>query len=255
MERFFADQKEIAAHRLEVAYANTIKVSDEQKKQIEDVLAAYSFEDWQELIPEIQSILGVATEDAALEAMRQVAGLPETATAAEIQLHPAIGVNFDVVNAEAARYAQERSAELVGMRFVDGVLVENPNPKWAITDSTREWLRDAITSAFEDGMSPAQLSTSIRDSLAWSESRSDMVAHTEIGNANMVTLEATSRQFGATHKRSFLSSLHDIDDVCDDAAEAGEVPIDYVYDGGASRPLYHPRCMCSESYYVRKPKK
>ena len=141
---------------------------------------------------------------------------------------------------------------MVGKRLVNGELVENPDAKWAITDSTRQWLRDAVTSAFDDGMSPAQLGKAVLESQAFSKSRAKMIAHTEIGNANLATLETAAVQAGATHKRSFLSDDHEHLDVCDLAAEAGEVPIDFVYQGGAKRPLFHPRCQCSESYYVRK---
>jgi len=226
-------------------------MSDEQRQAIEEIVAAYSFEHWEELIPEIQDVLQTTSRDVAMEAVRQIYGdaaLAEEGTPASA----AIRGLFDHVNTEAADYARGRAAELVGRRWMDGELIENPDAQWAITDATREWLRDAVTAAFEDGMSPAQLGKAIRGSQAFTKSRAQMIAHTEIGNVNMRTLESASVAAGATHKRSFLSADHDHDDICDEAAAVGEVPIDYVYPGGATRPLYHPRCQCSESYYIRK---
>lgn len=225
-------------------------MSDEQRQAIEDIVATYSFEQWDELIPEIQSVLETASREAAIEALRQMYGadivpLPQTAQMQGL---------FDQVNEAAVDYSRDRAAEMVGRRWVDGQLVENPDARWAITDSTRDWLREQVTAAFEDGMSPAQLGKAIRESQAFTKSRAQMIAHTEIGNANMQTLESASTLAGATHKRSFLSADHDHDDFCDDAADAGEVPVDYDYGLGFTRPLYHPRCQCSESYYVRKAK-
>lgn len=225
-------------------------MSEEQRQQIEAILLAYSFEQWDELIPEIQVVLETTSTQVAIEAVRQVAGLAVMPEIPPVQIRG----YFDQVNQDAADYAEQRAAEMVGKRWVDGELVDNPDARWAITDSTREWLREEITAAFAEGMSPAQLAAAIRSSQAFSKSRAKMIAHTEIGNANMQTLESASVLAGATHKRSFLSANHDHDDICDAAAAAGEVPIDYVYAGGATRPLFHPRCKCSESYYVRKKK-
>lgn len=227
-------------------------MSDEQRQAIEDILSAYSFEAWDDLIPEIQAVLETTSRQVAVEAVRQIYG---AAAVSEITI-PTAAVRgyFDQVNTGAVEHAKDRAAELVGRKYVDGQLVDNPNAKWAITDSTREWLRDEVAAAFEDGMSPAQLGKAILESQAFTKSRAQMISHTEIGNANMQTLETASTKAGATHKRSFLSADHDHDDICDDAAEAGEVPIDHIYEGGFTRPLYHPRCQCSESYYVRKKK-
>jgi hypothetical protein len=226
-------------------------MSDEQRQQIEEILAAYSYEQWDELIPEIQAVLETSSRAVAVEAVRQIFGT-EAEAAVSVPQSVAIRGYFDQVNQDASNFARDRSAELVGRKWVNGELIENPDAEWAITDSTRDWLREEITSAFEDGMSPAELGKAIRESPAFTKSRAKMIAHTEIGNANMETLESASVKAGATDKRSFLSADHDHDDICDAAAEAGEVEIDFVYEGGFTRPLYHPRCQCSESSYARK---
>jgi hypothetical protein len=54
------------------------------------------------------------------------------------------GVDFDVVNEHAVAWAKDRSAELVGMKYVDGELVENPKAEWSIEESTRETIRDLV---------------------------------------------------------------------------------------------------------------
>jgi len=42
------------------------------------------------------------------------------------------------VNEAARDYAHDRAAEMVGKKWVDGVLVDNPDAQWAITETTRD---------------------------------------------------------------------------------------------------------------------
>lgn len=171
---------------------------------------------------------------------------------------PAIAVSgsitgtFGQVNQAAVEYAADRAAEMVGMRWVNGELVENPDARWTITESTRDWLRDVATQAFEEGLSAEQFARAVEASPAFSRKRAQMIAHTEVGNAAVASQLEVSVAAGATHKRTFLSADHDHDDFCDAAADAGEVPIDHDYGGGLYAPLFHPRCKCSISTYVRK---
>ena len=222
------------------------------EKAVEQIVASYSTDVWDvlalQMIPILQET-GEAQSEAALAQLEgeTIPAFRETVTA-NIELR---GV-FDQVNTGAADYATHRAAEMVGKRLVNGILIENPDAKWRIDEPTRQWIREAVTEAFEEGASPAQLAKTLRGSYAFSKARAKMIAFTETGEINMRTHEAAATFSGATHKRSQLSSDHDQDDFCDDAAEAGEVPIDYDYGLGMRRPLYHPRCQCSMTYYVRE---
>ena len=200
---------------------------------------------WNILAVEMMPLMAEAGQASGEDALRKIENAKVTVN---IELR---GV-FDQVNREAVDYANERAAEMVGKKMVNGILIENPNPRWTITDPTRNWLREQIEKAFEDGMSPAQLAKAIRGNYAFSKARAKMIAFTEVGNINVRTHAEASKKSGATHKRSFLSADHDHDDFCDDAEAAGEVPIDYDYGFGLKWPLYHPLCRCSESFYWRK---
>ena len=160
---------------------------------------------------------------------------------------------FMQVNQGAVEYAQNWAAEMVGKKWIDGMLVNNPDEKWTITDSTREWLRDAIEKAFTIGASPAQLAKSIQASLGFSKSVSRMIVHMEIQTAAIYSMFKGAREAGATHKRSSISVDHRGDDFCSLAVAAGEVPIDFVYPSGLKWPLYHLNCRCTISFVVRKP--
>jgi hypothetical protein len=52
-----------------------------------------------------------------------------------------------------------------------------------------------------------------------------------------------------------MSNLHDIDDECDLAQAAGQIPIDDPFPGGALHVPLHPRCCCVEMVHVPKPTK
>jgi hypothetical protein len=159
---------------------------------------------------------------------------------------------FDRFDQEAAIYAHEHAAELIGKKWVDGILVDNPDSKWTITPSTRAWLHEEIERAFTEGMSPQELAKSIESSGGFAKHAAKMIAHTEIANALIQSHARVAVTGGATHKRSQLSADHDVDDVCSLAAAAGEVPVDFVYSGGLRWPLFHPSCRCTISFYVRK---
>lgn len=241
----------MASHDLEVRYQNVTAPQlrkaagdddAELKRKVEEVIAAYELDAWTELVPLLQDGLATAGTEAA--------GIAFQAPA--IAASGRITGSFGQVNNAAVDYAADRAAEMVGMRWVDGELVSNPNARWAITESTRDWLREATTEAFERGLSPEKFARVIGGSPAFSRARARMIAHTEVGNATVASQLEVAVAAGATHKRTFLSADHDDDDFCDAAAGEGEVPIDFDYGEGLYAPLFHPRCKCSISTYVRK---
>jgi len=65
---------------------------------------------------------------------------------------------FRLANEDAVDWAADRAAELVGRRRVGATLqlVHNA-PPWAITESTRDRLRELVTQAVADGWSASQL--------------------------------------------------------------------------------------------------
>ena len=155
---------------------------------------------------------------------------------------------FDLLNERAIAFAERRAAAMVGKRVVDGRLVDNPNAKWSITETTREALRDMITAAYDAGLTPNGLKDSILGSFAFSESRAKMIAMTEMANASIQgTLTAWRESGVVTHKQSLLSHDHPDNSECDCEAnaEAGEIPIDEDFPSGDDGPPYHPNCWCS----------
>lgn len=149
------------------------------------------------------------------------------------------------VETRAISYAKKRSAELVGKRWVNGELVNNPNAKWAITDSTRDMLKQTIASGVENQLSTDALAESIEKSYAFSEARAETIARTEIAKAHTEGNYAAWQESGAVVGKAWiLSSEHDLDDVCNGNADDGVIGLDEAFSSGDMMPPAHPNCEC-----------
>lgn len=200
---------------------------------IERILAALDMSRWTALIGVVEEDLVDAFKANAVAAFDTVRFTPDE----EI---------VELVNTHAKTWAAERAAGLVGMRRnADGSLVPNPNAKWNITDSTRNELRALIEDAIDEGWSVDTLKDELLDAHAFSAARAETIARTELAFAHVEgNLDAWKESGVVTSKKSILGSEHDIDDVCNDNAEADAVPLDGLFPSGHSGPPYHPNCVC-----------
>ena len=91
---------------------------------------------------------------------------------------------FSVVDAFAVDYAKRRGAYLVGRKILsDGTVVDNPSPAFAITESTRDMVREKLISALDAGSSVHELRTAIMDDV-FGVSRALVIARTEVSFAH-----------------------------------------------------------------------
>lgn len=146
-------------------------------------------------------------------------------------------------NKVAAAWAKNRSAELVGKKWSGSKLVDNPDARWAISDTTRSRLSALVSGAFDDETPMADLISSIQEAGDFDVSRAENIARTEVSFAqnqgNLLGWKAS----GLVRKVDWvLSSDHDDDSDCECApnAEEGPYDIDDVPDFPA-----HPRCICN----------
>jgi SPP1 gp7 family putative phage head morphogenesis protein len=148
----------------------------------------------------------------------------------------------------AVKLANDRAAAMVGMRYDDaGALVPNPNPRWSITDSTRDALHDVIVNGIEQGQTADQIADAIATSAGFSPARAELIARTEVSAIdNAATLQAfrVARDNGVPVRKQWQVD----GDPCDECAECdGEiVDLDDDFSCGSDPPL-HPNCMCSVS--------
>lgn len=114
-----------------------------------------------------------------------------------------------------------------------------------LTDTTTEQLRNVITKGVEEGSSPKELAKDVSLSMAFSEARAAMIARTELAFAHVQGNVQGWREAGVVEmKESILGDLHGKADICDDCAEAGQIPLEDEFIEGYAFPPYHPNCVC-----------
>ena len=155
---------------------------------------------------------------------------------------------IDEANTVAQKYANDRAAELVGMRRLpDGSLIENPNAEWAISQTTRDEIRTMVRDAFDTNTPLSSLIDRIQDAGSFSESRATMIAKTEAQFAqNGGNFEVWKQGGLVTKLQWFLSADHDQPCVCEDNDDA-VVDFGTPFPSGDLYPPAHPRCECSVS--------
>jgi Phage Mu protein F like protein len=144
-------------------------------------------------------------------------------------------------------YAQERSAELVGKKWINGVLVDNPNAEWSLPDATRDEIKGIITDAFAGRILPESVESSIREAGAFSAKRATLIARTEITRANSYGSLAgykAAASVGVILRKAWLPDA-DACPICLDNADDGDIALDEQFSSGDDAPPAHPRCECS----------
>lgn len=181
---------------------------------------------WSDLVPDVQPLIAGIATSAGRNAVSQL-GLFDAAT-------------LKRVSANAVAWAADRAASLVGMRWVAGQLIDNPNAKYAIGRATRDMLRALITTAMEEGSSTANLATAIRDAVAFSPDRAETVARTESAIADVqgqiVGWKATEVVAG----KQWLAAP----DCCDDCQLLDGQIVALDDDFADGDPPLHPNCRC-----------
>jgi hypothetical protein len=125
-------------------------------------------------------------------------------------------------------------------------VVDNPNATYSISEEMRNGLRNTVSDGLEEGLSSQALAGEIRDGYAFSKERATTIARTELAfahtNGNIAGWDASGVVEG---KESILGSEHDMDDDCNDNADAGVLKLDEDFPSGDIGPPYHPNCVCA----------
>jgi hypothetical protein len=227
MKAFRMGKKEAA----KLITAQFAKADTEAAIHAQKILAQLELDGWAFMIDPSEDIIRAITQDGVYQALLQIGLSTDNMT--------------DTMSSMAVKYAKDRAAEMVGMKWVDRQLIENPSAKWQITESTRDMLRADVTEAVEEGWSTGRLKNAIADNYAFSEERADTIARTEIGNADIQGNMIAYKESGIVEgKEWILGSEHDDDDECDDNVNDGVIPLDEAFSSGDMEPLAHPKCVC-----------
>jgi hypothetical protein len=183
------------------------------------------------LYGDVSGLLEAMTSDGAVEALVQIG------------MDNAPDVTLDLVNEQAVQWAQERAAEMVGMKMVNGELVPNPNAQWVITSLQRDQTAALVVEALKSGWSNDELASSLGDLSGFGADRAMLIARTETAMAdvqgNMTAYRASPSVAG---KEWILGS-----EACDDCVEnneAGVLGLNDLFPSGDDAPPAHPNCRC-----------
>lgn len=153
-------------------------------------------------------------------------------------------------NTIAADYARERAAELVGMSFdEEGNLVENPDAEWAISDTTREKIKEIVAEGFEGETDVKiiadRISTALEEDDAgiFSLDRARTIANTEVAHAQAGANFRVWQESGMVETVKWTVSA---DEPCEDCADNEDEVRDLgdAFPTGDIMPPVHPNCRC-----------
>lgn len=172
---------------------------------------------------------------------KAVAGVYEGAA----KIQEASAVDPDDVLAPAKIWAKSRAAWLVGMKWEDGKLIENPNAVYRIDASMRDALRAKVSEAIEKGSTSVKLAESIRTNEAFSIARANNIARTEIAEAQEEGNMAYYRASGVVDRKRWSTAGGDTCPRCVAAQDEGVIPLEaeFVATGTVHAPA-HGHCRC-----------
>jgi SPP1 gp7 family putative phage head morphogenesis protein len=127
-------------------------------------------------------------------------------------------------------YATQRAAELAGT---------SKNPKYALTDSTREMLRNDLVNMMDEGLTPAEIAKNLENDYAFSETRAMTIARTETG---FTWNRGTIKMYSETGVKLVYVHDGDYDEEC--RAANGQI---WSADYAQINALAHPNCVRSFS--------
>lgn len=214
------------------------------KKDAEIILDDVDFDDlWKDFPDAVKDPLEKTSSDSV---EHSVDALPQN-------VRVGVAISKDFINAYAADYAEARAAEMVGKRLVDGVLVDNPDAKWVITDETRAGVKSLVQQAIDEGWSNQKLRAGLRDAYAFSGDRAEVIARTETAFADSEGNLAGWKESGVVDGKEWLTAEDDlVSPECEENGAAGIIGLEEDFPSGDSAPPTHPNCRCSISPVVKE---
>lgn len=219
---FFANTKIKVAKAACRKYAQLVKaeMSDEQaiyKAALDEIY-------WDDIVDNVAADLMEAAAQGIVEGTSQIGATADREAAASV----------------AETYAKSRAANMVGKKIENGVLVDNPSAIWAISDTTRDNLKDIIEEAVVNDIAVSELEQRLMQSYTFSNERAGMIARTEVAMAHVRTNLNIWKTSGYVKTVDIVLSVdHKESDNCDLVAASGPFPINTV----PLLPL-HPNCLC-----------
>jgi hypothetical protein len=157
-----------------------------------------------------------------------------------------VPLGLDSTSTLIQQLTTDNLAALVGKKVdpFSGRLIDNPNAKYAITDTTRDRIAQSIKTSLRLGENKADAIARLRTVIA-NPARASMIAVTEGARAYNSGRFLYAQQSGATGKKW---RTIDATDVCADNAAEGFIPLDQAFANGSMMVPAHPHCKCIVVY-------
>lgn len=227
-----AKSTELAAQIAEIWDGAEFELTDAETAAAE-IVRRLSFASWADLADVVEPLLRQSAAEAAEQALLQL--MPA----------PAVGMATNI-RSRAVAWAAERAAEMVGMRRVAGVLLPNPDAKWQITEGTRRLIQAAVQEAMAAGDSPQELAARLQENHAFSRSRAETIARTEMARADGAGMYIGWEESGLVSGKEWITAEDDkVSAPCRANGDAGAIGLHDYFPSGDLMPPAHPNCRCA----------
>lgn len=225
-----ATARKSIARKLKIIFAATAEQAAAILRSRADKVAKAGPFDWIDNLDLTGLKTVVASTQDELNAVAQDAA---TAGLVSVGVRAAESELVNAINAGASNWAKDRSATLVTQ----------------VSESTRQMLRDTVSSGLKAGLTEAEIADNIEalNANVFSEERAELIARYEVGTANSGgALESfkAAKELGIPVKKAWLADDQACE-VCQENQEAGAIELDETFPSGDDAPLAHPNCECS----------
>ena len=159
---------------------------------------------------------------------------------------------FEKVVLEAQKYALDRSTSLIGKKWVNGKLVDNPNASLVITDTTRKEVKSLVEKAVQDGWSNDELALKLQDAGIFGKKRAETVARTETSTLENDLSINSYNEIGVKKKGWVTAKDGNVCDECLKNENQGFIGLNEKFSNGLIAPPSHPNCRCAIIPYVEE---
>ena len=146
---------------------------------------------------------------------------------------------FRQVNERAAKWAEHNAADLVSQ----------------VSKTTRREIHDEIARGLEEGLTKDEIADNVQELTSFSDYRSELIARTEVANANSAgALEGYKSARDTAGVRVLKEWILGPEPcpICQDNADDGPIELDDVFSSGDDAPSAHPNCECALSPVVEE---
>ncbi|SEJ55859.1 phage portal protein [Frateuria terrea] len=187
----------------------------------------------------VDAITATAADGAKHEVARLIVTEPEVLT----ESPEAVATIFGGKDPDAIKWASEHAVEMLTKDGQGGKLAE----------ATREMVRQTLTDALQADASHTGLADLLETAYAFSPERAELIATTELRDAEGKGAYVGATAVGMKAKHWLLSNDEGICVPCQRNAKQGWIPIDQPFQSGDAAPIAHPHCRCDAAYKRKLP--